>query len=79
MELREEKLTDDAEELDGSNDCVEEQPVWERESGGGTMMVETVCGGLDSRGVSTSTQVNNSEAERLSIDETYFLTSQKTR
>lgn len=28
MELGEEKLTADAEELDGSDDCVEEQPVW---------------------------------------------------
>lgn len=36
MELGEEKLTADAEELDGSDDCVEEQPVWGWESGGGT-------------------------------------------
>lgn len=79
MELREEKLTADAEELDGSDDCVEEQPVWGWESGGGTTTVEAVCGGFDSRGVCSSTQVNNNEAERLSSKETYFLTSQPDR
>lgn len=43
------------------------------------MMVEAVYGGLDSRGVCSSTQVNNSEAEHLSSEETYFLTSQPDR
>lgn len=64
---------------DGSDDCVEEQPLWGWESGGGTMMAEAVCGGLRSRGVCSSTQVNNSETERLSSEETYFLTSQADR
>lgn len=66
MELREEKLTADAEELVGSDDCVEEQLVWGWELGGGMTMVEAVCGGLHSRGVCSSTQVNNSETECLS-------------
>lgn len=36
-------------------------------------------GGLDPCGLCSSTQVNNSEAERLSSEETYFLTSQPAR
>lgn len=34
---------------------------------------------MDSRGVCSSTQVNNSDAERLSREETSFLTSRPDR